>query len=76
MESEIDDLRAELDSLLERYLQALDDYGKARNDMSSFLSSVWSHQLFAAYAEYLGILLSGTGKQRIQDQTWTGLLRL
>jgi hypothetical protein len=67
MEPEIDNLRAELDSLLERYLQALDDYGKARNDMSGLFSSVCSHQLSAAHAEYSGILLSGTGKQRIQD---------
>jgi hypothetical protein len=45
MASEIEHLRAELDSLLEQYLKALDDYGKARNELSSFMSSVGIRKL-------------------------------
>jgi hypothetical protein len=56
MESEIDNVRAELDSLLERYLQALDDYGKARHDMHTFMSSVGAAHFLAAMLNAQGFL--------------------
>ena len=65
MESEIDNVRAELDSLLERYLQALDDYGKARHDMCTFMSSVGAANSSGCHAKYTGIPITGAGKQHI-----------